>query len=152
MTGKVEKMNKITREQFMGMGINETWDHIEALQTELETRVQGFRFDWNGNHCCSGARIIYEHGNFGEVAWDSNGPMSKARLCLYGDGYITVGEYIPRQLPPKVERARTRKELGNELWNLGVRIGDTFHDLKEESVKDLCRVNGVSLTVLEESK
>ena len=120
-------MKKITREQFDTMGPTTAWHLINALQEE-----QGFVPDWS---------------KAPSWALSATTKWSGHTSSIEDEDIINI---IPRPLPPKVERARTREELGNELWNLGVRIGDTFHDLKEESVKDLCLVNGVSLTVLEE--
>lgn len=67
---------------------------------------EAVRVDWERNKGCSGARIIYEYGDTGEVIW-RGGPNGDS-LCLYGNGKIEVGYWTRAPKPawtPKVGEA-----------------------------------------------
>jgi hypothetical protein len=142
------EMKKITEAQFCVMGWDERWDHIKALQTELETRGQGMGVDFLESEEKFTDRL-YAAGweDSADAQWDGAEKLRKelvnaltvpqgfvpdwsskdipndaTRLVVIarnGFNYIKDIAEWTRPLPPKVERARTRMEMIRALMQGG---------------------------------
>lgn len=180
-------MKKITREEFDRAMIlaqsvsnpqkytNPIWDHINALQTEIETRGQGMGLgdihDWligqgwdNEDLRDIPDRLLEDIAKLTvpqgfvipQEEWDKRPWATFAKVCLctkdmapHSDRVGDVVGNIPRPIPPKVPRARTREEKIVELCKALNCTPNGSKNFDESWINALCTAAGISLTTME---
>ena len=109
---------KLTQERFVKLFDKAEsiplWNAIEADREAIRAEVTAEILkdaiipDWETHEGCSGARIVYEYGSFGDVSWDSGPGDAGCRLILHNGGYVKPGTWY-RSPAPKT-RPMTREE------------------------------------------
>jgi len=105
--------------------------------------------DWKTHKGCSGARVVYEYGAFGDVAWDSKYNDKGSTIILKNGGYIKTGTWY--DAPPPKTRPMTRKERINFCKENGYypNLHFLWNDLKDDTIDDLLNVGEIPTEVHE---
>lgn len=123
---KEATMNKISREECYQTVLVNLWNHIDALQKEVERLEKVSGHQWPDGAVKIRKQYVYDNGTIGPVT-EIPRPAPKTR---------------ERTMEEKIEEFKRRGVFPN-LWNC-------WESLQDSTIDDLCLAAGIELTVTEE--